>query len=258
MTTLDKTLAGFVHALRGGPEAGTQLFGQTAGGVSAYANNLLFNRADALADAYPVVRQLVGDEFFGGMARAYARVTPSNSGDLHRYGANFAEFIEGFAPAAELPYLPEAARLDWLCQLAYFAADHASFDFERLAAIPADRHGALQFGLAPAVGLLQSAWPVASLWRAHRPEGDADWGDFPSPDQGGERVLCWRDGRHRVHVKRLGAADHAFLDGCRSGLPLCEALERALDADMEFDLGVSLQGWILDQVIVEFTESPSP
>lgn len=226
----------------------TQLFGKSAAGISAYANNSLFNRADALAEAYPIVKQLVGEAFFGGMARAYARQHPSSSGDLNRYGATFARFIETFPPAQDLPYLADAARLDWSCHCVYYAVDVDGFKFEELAALPPEDQGGLRLSVGPAVALLKSPWPIVSLWQAHQP----NVGHFPSPDQGGEMALAWRDGLNRVRVRRLMPAEWAFLSGCQQSLPLAETLERALDEDMEFDFGLSLQRWISDQVIVDF------
>ncbi|WP_374354031.1 putative DNA-binding domain-containing protein [Chitinimonas sp.] len=255
MKSVQQQLHDFIEALSQ-PEAAAALFGRHAAGASAYANNLLFNRADALADSYPVVQQLVGEEFFGGMARLYARQTPSHSGDIHRYGSDFADFIAGFAPAAELPYLADAARLDWLCHRAYFADDGRRFDLARLADVAPERQGALCLQLDPAVGLLASSWPIASLWRAHLAEDDADHEAFPSPDQGGEWALCWRNRHNKVRVRRLSQSSFAFLQACANGHCLAEALECALDADMEFDLGASLHGWITDQVIADFNESP--
>ncbi|MBV8656871.1 MAG: putative DNA-binding domain-containing protein [Burkholderiales bacterium] len=229
------------------------LFGDTAAGIDAYANNILFNRVDALVEAFPVTRQLVGDAFFEGMARAAARRQASRSGDLNRYGAEFADFIAAFPPAQSLPYLADAARVDWLAHRAYYAADAAPLELARLATLDADAQAGLRFELSPAVGLLVSNWPAASIWRAHQTEDSPDHDDFPSPDQGGERVLVWRDGR-RVRVMRLGPAEYAFLGACQRSQPLTEALECALDLDMEFDLGLSLQRWINDQVIVNYQE----
>lgn len=240
------------------PAQATRLFGETASGISAYANNILFNRVDALAEAFPVVKQLVGDEFFNAMALAAAKAQPSQSGNLNLYGAGFAAFVADFPPAQSLPYLADAARVDWLGHCAYYAVDHAPFDPARLATLDADAQSALCFELGPAVGLMTSAWPVASLWRAHQPEDSPDYNDFPSPDQGGERVLVWRDARRRVRVMRLLPAEFAFLDACQRQQPLTEALECALDADMDFDLGLSLQRWINDQVIVNYHERVTP
>jgi len=70
--------------------------------VALYRGNVSAAWEKALANAYPVVRALVGNEFFGGLARAYGRVHPSVSGDLNRFGARFAEFIDGFGTLAEL------------------------------------------------------------------------------------------------------------------------------------------------------------
>lgn len=249
--TLAELQARFIAATHDAATA-EALFGASAKGASAYANNTLFNRADALGEAYPVVQQLVGAEFFGGMARAYARRHPSRSGDMNAYGAEFADFIAQFPPAAELPYLADCARLDWLCQRAYYAPDQPALKLDALASIPAERQASLGFRLADAVGLLVSPWPVASLWRAHQPlEHDAA-NAFPSPDQGGERALVWRDAHNKVQVRRLLPAEHAFLAACQQQLPLAEALERALDEDMDFDFGLSLQRWVADQVIVDF------
>ncbi|WP_269533562.1 DNA-binding domain-containing protein [Chitinimonas sp. BJYL2] len=248
---LSRQLGDFARAMHD-TDIAQQLFGDSARGHSAYANNALFNRADALAEAFPVVRQLVGDDFFGAMARAHARAEPSRSGDLHAYGERFADFIATFAPAQELPYLADCAKLDWLCHRAYYAPDHTLLRLEALADIPAEQHGALVWSLAPSAALMQSRWPVASLWLAHESLAQGHEASFPSPDQGGERVLVYRDAMLKVRVRRLLASDAAFLQACAAGLPMAEALERALDEDMDFDLGLSLQRWVADQVVSEF------
>ena len=66
-----------------------------------------------LGSAFPVVRQLVGEEFFSALARAYGMAHPSDNPDLNRFGAAFAGFLRDFPHVAELPYLPDMARLEW-------------------------------------------------------------------------------------------------------------------------------------------------
>lgn len=247
--TLATQLRKFATALHDAADAKRQ-FGATAQGISAYANNVLHNRADALAEAFPVVLQLVGEEFFGAMARAAARVQPSRSGDLNRYGETFPAFIADFPPAQSLPYLADAARLDWLCHQAYYADDAEPFDAGRLATLTPEQQSSLAFVLHPAVAVIRSPWPVASLWCAHQP---TEGGDFPSPDQGGETALVWRDLRRHVQVRRILPAEAVFLESCLAGLPFIEALASALDADEEFVLEVSLQRWIADQVVTDYS-----
>src|SRR5262249_36772420 len=81
--------------------------------LSVYRRNVLANQHDALAATYPVVRRLVGDAFFRESATRYALAHPSDSGDLHRFGAHLAAFLAAYAPARELSYLPDVARLEW-------------------------------------------------------------------------------------------------------------------------------------------------
>ncbi|MFC4160869.1 HvfC/BufC family peptide modification chaperone [Chitinimonas lacunae] len=241
MNRLSELQDGFIAA-QGDPELARQLFGASARGLSAYANNTLFNRADALAEAFPIVRRLVGDDFFGAMARAFARGTPSTSGDLNRYGATFPDFIAGFAPAADLPYLADAARLDWLVHLAYYAADAGPFDFAALAAVDPAQQAELVFIPHPASALLTSPWPIASLWLAHQ------GGEFPAQDQGGETALVWRD--HHPSVRPLAPAEAAFVTALYDGEPLGLAIEAAFAQDETFELGVSLNRLIADQVFI--------
>jgi uncharacterized membrane protein YphA (DoxX/SURF4 family) len=78
-----------------------------------YRNNVMVTLIDALADCYPVVNALVGEEFFRTMAREFAGHHFPSSPIMAEYGNGFAEFIETFAPAATLPYLSDMARLEW-------------------------------------------------------------------------------------------------------------------------------------------------
>jgi len=54
--------------------------------IEIYRNNYRGNLHDALAGAYPVIKQLVGDEFFRFLARKYIEKYPSRSANLHQYG----------------------------------------------------------------------------------------------------------------------------------------------------------------------------
>ena len=50
--------------------------------------------------------------------------TTSASGGLNELGGHLADFLPAFAPARELPYLADVARLEWLVHKAHYAADH--------------------------------------------------------------------------------------------------------------------------------------
>lgn len=77
---------------------------------AAYRNNVLVGVTDALAERFPVVLRLVGDEFFRATAGVHARTAPPRTPMLAEYGAGFPAFIEDFEPARELPYLAALVR----------------------------------------------------------------------------------------------------------------------------------------------------
>jgi hypothetical protein len=206
-------------------------------GLAVYRANAFGNWAAALAGAYPVVRRIVGAEFFDALARDYARAHPSTSGDLHEYGAQLAAFLESYAAALDLPYLPDVARMEWLAHRAYYAADAAAFDFSR----PTEAR------LAPACSLLRSDWPLAQIWEAHQEGGDPASVELGA---GPDRILVHRP-RWRAEVRSLSAGDHVFLERLRDGAALGAALQAAASADAAFLPGVALAAWVQAGVITQ-------
>jgi uncharacterized protein len=230
-----------VSALDGAPE-------RVRARLGLYRGNVQANAVKALTSAHPVVAKLVGDDFMGGVARAFAAATPSTSGDLNEYGEGFADFIATFAPAAELPYLFDVARLDWRVHRVHYAADVAPLDLEKLAAVAPQRMGELRFALNPACSVVESRWPLARLWEIHQHdyEGafDVDW------DAGGGALLVERP-HWRVRVRALDTAGAAFLGACRDDASLADALARAQAVDGAFALEPRLAEWVKARVIVD-------
>src|SRR6478736_3545983 len=117
--------------------------------LALYRGNVRAAWEEALASAYPVVRALVGDEFFGGLARAYGYVHPSNSGDLNRFGARFGEFIDTFEHTRALPYLGDVAVLEKSVHAAHYAADPVALTRERIGALAPGELLMTRFALHP-------------------------------------------------------------------------------------------------------------
>lgn len=199
---------------------------------AVYRNNVIVSLIDALADTYPATRQLVGEEFFGGMACAYARTHPPRSPVLATYGDGFAEFVAAFPAAASLPYLPDVARLEWLYVRAFHAADADPLPNDEIAALLAVPNALARtcFSLHPSLSVLRSSYAVASLWAAH--QGLVSWSDV-HPEMP-EAVLLVRVGLE-VEVLRIGCGAHAFISGLRRGEPLGVAADAALSVDTRFD-----------------------
>jgi hypothetical protein len=213
-----------------------------------YRGNVQANAVRALANAYPVVRALVGDEFFDGLAREYAAARPSSDGDLNATGEAFAAYLGACAHVADLPYLPDVARLEWLVHRAHYAVDPQAFDAAKLAAIAPAQLDAARLVLAPACALLHSRWPVATLWRVHQPAHEGEL--RVDLDAGGEHALVFRRA-WRVDVEAMAAGAHAFLDACAERRTLAQAVAGALARDAAFDLAAVLPAWVANGVVAD-------
>src|SRR5207237_10685968 len=104
-----------------------------------YRNNVVASLAAALKDTFPAICRIVGEEFFGAMARSYVLQAPPASPILLDYGDSFPDFIAGFEPAATLPYLADVARIERAWNEAYHAAEAAPLDPTAFAAVPPDQ-----------------------------------------------------------------------------------------------------------------------
>ena len=212
--------------------------------IAIYRGNWLGNATNALASAYPIVRKIVGAEFFDALAREYVRAEPSRSGDLHAYGGTLAAFLQSFARVQDLPYLPDVARMEWLAHRAYHAADAAHLD---IPAVDPSSAASLRATLAPGCALLASDWALARIWTVHQDDyaGRIDI----DPGATADRILVHRP-RWRVQVRALAPGDWAFLEAVAGGAELGEMLASAAQADRDFDPQMALARWVDAGVIV--------
>ena len=210
-----------------------------------YRGNLSATWTKTLAAAYPVLLALVGEEFFGGLAQAYGRAQPSDSGDLNRFGAHFAAFLHDFPHAAEYPYLPEMARLEWALHRAHYAPAADGVTAPQMAALTPGQVETARFQLHPASRLLAFESAVIPLWRAHQPDSGVAFPDDMA-------ALCHgviARPRWRAQVVPLAQADYAALSVLERGGQFGAALDAAFEIDEEFDMAASLQLW-LDHALI--------
>ena len=193
-------------------------------GVRVYRNNVFGNLAGALANAYPIVRKIVGEDFFKAMAHEYTRQHPSWSGDLNEHGARLPGFLASFPYTQDLPYLPDVAHMEWVAHIAHFAAD-------------AEPTGELPFKLAPGTTPMRSDWPLARLWEVHQDgyHGEISVDFVPGP----HRILVYRP-EWRVEVRPISLGEYRFIAGAGRGEPLGELLEAAVALDPAFEPASSL------------------
>lgn len=184
----------------------------------------------ALQAAYPVLAQLLGDESFAALARAFWHTHPPGKGDLAQWGDALADFVRASEQLACEPYLPDVARVEWAMHASAGCADRDAdpATFQWLMTGDPER---LQLVLAPGCQVVCSQWPIASIVTAHL-EGVPGFDDVGRKliDGVAEDVVVWRLGlQPRLREAMVGEAGllAALLagDSLNTALLLSEGLD---------------------------------
>lgn len=217
--------------------------------IGIYRNNVFTNLREALRTLYPVINQLVGEDFFNYAADEFIRRYPSPAGDLNQFGKHFAVFLTEFDPVAELIYLPDVAQLEWYAHQCYHAAAHSSLDLERLATIPPDMYDHLQFDFNPACRLMTSVYPVHRIWQVNQ----ANYSGDPSVDltDGGVHLLIQRH-QDLIELQTLEAAEWTLLTELAARANFATASQKAMQLEPDLDLGRILAKFVMQSTLVDF------
>jgi hypothetical protein len=200
------------------------------GPLSVYRNTVVHGAVEALRSNYPVVAQIVGEEMFEAIAVEHNATTPPRSPVLANYGEQFAEWLGVQAWIADLPYLPDVARVERLHVECLMAGDGEALHD---AAVDLSR---VRLNLHPAVRFTWLQTPAMSIWLAHqRPLASAI-----EPEWKPEGALFVRPSPFIMHTPHIGAAAHRILSGIRLRERVGQALSAAArlypgeDADAVF------------------------
>jgi uncharacterized protein len=206
-----------------------------------YRGNLASTWTKALAAAYPVIAQLVGEEFFAALAREYGRAHPSDSGDLNRFGARFEPFLRCFEHVKDLPYLPDMARLEWQLHRIHYAPHEPALQAQDINPQTVEEQS---FRWQPTAELFESEWAVVPLWLAHQGM------PFPQKMDEPSRAFLSRPA-WTAQVTQLQAPQYVALQALREGKTFGDALDAAFAVDENFNVAASLQQWLQHQILAK-------
>ncbi len=196
--------------------------------LDVHRNNAMVSLIDALAATFPVTQALVGEDFFADMARERVLADPPRSPIALRHGEGFADFIAGFGPAADVPYLADVARLEYLRLQCHHAADAEPVPlaaFEALLATP-EQLADLRLTLHPACAWLRSDHAVHSLWLAHQGLDDLADADLAGIETDTAEAVLLKRPHWDVQVRVIDPLATPALDALHHGMPLGAAIAR--------------------------------
>ncbi|MCA3572457.1 MAG: putative DNA-binding domain-containing protein [Aestuariivirga sp.] len=223
-------LSVFRNALNGGglpPDLVLGAADEAARRLAVYQNNVAHSLIEALAARFPVIRRLVGSDFFAALARCYIEADGPRSPVLAEWGESFAEFLSTFPPLASYPYMADVARIEFARGRAFHAADALPID---PAWFSAQDPWSARLDLHPSVHVLRLEHPAVSIWERNQPGGEQV--TLPA---GGEIALILRDRSFDVPVRAISPGDAALIEALREGDSLGSAAGRARSAEPDHD-----------------------
>lgn len=217
---------------------------------SVYRNNVAVSLTEALELGFPVIRRLIGDEKFRAVMGVFLRAHPPTSPILSVYGDALPGFLEEFPPLAHLGYLPDIARLEQALRVSYHAADAPPADLSCLQTLAPDALLGARFGLASAVHLVTSDWPIHAIWTYNTTE------DAPKPAPRPEATLVVRPAFDPKPIC-LDPAGAGCVAALMAGATLGGAHDAATALDPAFDL-TSMLGLLFETRAVTAIHTGAP
>lgn len=220
-------------------------------GIAIYRGSIFGTLNQTLQSIYPVCYRLVGQKFFEATAVVYLHRYPSQSPDLGEYGADFSYFLSNFEPAAQLPYLPDLARLEWHWHRVFNGEKATEFDSEALSQIPPEKWGEVVFNLPQNSVLLESVYPIHRIWQVNQLDYDGD--ESVSLDEGGSQIFLWRQG-YEMRIDLPTPSEWQLLKAFKAQDKLETICENLAHQDPTIDVSSLLpifvqRGWIVSFAI---------
>ncbi len=226
----------FIRALKApGDRAPVGLVGPSDRRFAVHRNTVAIGLITALEVQFPAVLDLVGSEFFRATARAFLVAYPPASPRLTIVGERFPQFLAGFEPALQFPYLADVARIEAARVRAYHAADTPRLGIETFSSVAADALEDLRIELHPAVAIVRSAHSAFTVFSmatgASAPAAISRWH--------AEDCLIDRPEFDPI-VQLLAPGMAVFLHTLQHGATLADATVAASESTAGFDLSEAL------------------
>lgn len=196
---------------------------------AVYRNNVVVSLMEAMAAAYPSIAAILGKENFDKVARNYIVRHPPASPMMQQFGKHFPEFLSGFRPLQDAPFLVDVASAERAWLEAFHSIDEPVLTPQELSDVDPVETLGLTFEPLRATALVRSQFPVHTLFEARN--------IWPAPgiDLAQSQTLLITRPYLECIATQLDAATATFIGDLVSGNTLGDAIGNALEADEGFD-----------------------
>jgi hypothetical protein len=175
--------------------------------LELYHRQYWFRVLDSVAEDFPVLQKMAGDEKFWELMEAYLQSCPSGSYTLRHLGRSMASFVAGWEGLDESRrrWFSALAEIEYAAMEVYEAAERE--------ALPPERIATEVLELQPHVRLM--AFPVAA-------DRCFEWEAFTPEEESPVRLAVWRGVDGRARRVRLEAVEFVLLERLKEGRSLEE------------------------------------
>jgi len=214
--------------------------------LQIYRNNFVLSLTEALEVTYPVLRVMVGDEFFAQLAKAFIRTVPMSNAAVAEFGEALPDFMLDLEQLKEMPYLADLARFEWAYSVRINRIPTTEpFPYQGLSEVGEDDYEWIHFVINPDITLFQSPWAIIELFRrlknwlerqAEAEKEDAEKRDTVASDEGDPLAGFQLDQPQKGYIATSGLAEVLYQeldDGVFCLLEHCQA--GSLFSQFEYD-----------------------
>jgi hypothetical protein len=203
--------------------------------LELYHRQYWFRLLDSIAEDFPTLQKMAGEETFWALMEAYLLDRPSASFTLRHLGSRLADFTATWDGVDDIKrrWFTALARLEYARMEIYEAAEWET--------VPPDQFATAVLCLQPHVILLDLPVP-ADLCE--------DWENFAPTDEGAVHLAVWRGENGGASHCRIAPLEFELLTRLRQRGPLASLFEAPTDPEpspeevSEWFANWQLRGWI--------------
>ncbi len=219
--------------------------------LGAYVGGYPARIHEALCEAYPALRHVIGEGTFWNLVDRYRPSVPAGSYSLADVGVDLPSFLVADEIADRFAFAPDLTRLEWAVQAAFHATLGVPFDPSPLAVWTPEQWEAAVLEFRSDVALVDSRWPIVEVWNVREvavEEIDLDLRDRP------QSALIHRSG-FGVTCRVAPVGEASALAMLMGGASLGKAMSELDSAGDEVPVSQAdvmdwFAGWMRDGLIV--------
>ena len=219
---------------------------------SIYRGSIFGGLKKALAETYPVTKDLVGEDFFNMMLGQYIKQYPCKVQDLNDYGEQLSAFIQNLKQARSGPYLADMARLEWLYNIALNSKPQKN-NLDEVSQLTPEQQCQLTLLLPTGSAIMQSDYPLDKIWAMNWEDNNCDKENEIECKDEEVFLIIWKN-VSKVYIDILSEQQFYFLDGINnqaSFVTVCDSTIKTypgIDINTLFTEAIK-KGWIQSYTI---------